>query len=110
MTESTHAPEVLELVKSIYKLYERFGVPDELPFLDWSLSLSWRTPAPGLDRHEEISVDPEFLHHIGWSPWGGCEVHVHLSRDEFTVKGSWSKVRPRVDDLASPSERFGGRD
>ncbi len=101
MTESAHAEEICELVKSIYKLYQRFGVSDELPFLDWSVRLSWSAPTASLDRHEEVSMDSELLHHLSWPAGRSGQIHVHLSRDEFTIQGSWSKIWPRVHDLAS---------
>lgn len=99
-----------ELAESLYQLYTRFGKPDTISLLDGRLSLSWRIAPPSLARYEEISMDAELLHYPSWATWSSSQINVYLYGDELTLKSARSKVRARINDLASTGKGSRGSD
>ena len=104
VSEDGDGKKIRKLAEDLHSIYQRFGEPDYISFLDGGIHFSWGSSPPGLDRYEEIPVDPELLHHLGWTAGSSSEIHIYLDGDELVVQGSRSEVRARVYDLASPRQ------
>ena len=104
MSEGGNGEKVGKLVEVIYAIYQRFGEPDYISFLDGSIHFSWGSPAQGLDRYAEIPVDPELLHHPSRTAGGGREIDFDLYGNESISESTWSKIWAGVYDLASPGQ------
>lgn len=103
MTGTDHE-EIQELVKSIHALYQRFGEPDDISFLDGRVRLSWRAASSGLDRYEEIPVDTELLYNTSWSAGSSSEIHIHFNGDVLIITSQGGEVWSRIHDLAEASK------
>lgn len=98
------AKKLPKLAKSIRGVHSRQRIPDTISFLDWRVNPCWRAASPGLDRHEEISVDPKLLYYLGWATRSCCKVYLYINGYELARKGLGCEVWTRIHDMAEASE------
>src|SRR6266699_3166769 len=91
-----------KLSSRLYGLYSRLGVARRLSLLVRRLDRRGRPPPSSLDRHAEVRLDSELLHHPRRPSWGRCEIHLDLDRGETLIEGAGPNFRSRIDDLAGP--------
>jgi len=96
--------KIRKLAEDIHSIHQRLGKPDYISFLDGGIHFSWGSSPPGLDRYEEIPVDPELLHHPSRTAGGGREIDFDLYGNESISESTWSKIWAGVYDLASPGQ------
>ena len=106
MTEATNASKIFQLAQSLYGLYERFGEPEHLSFLDGCIYLCWSTTPARLDRYEEIPVDPKFLHYLGGTSRDRRKIYLHLYGYELVVTNKGGQIRAGIYDLAEACKEF----
>jgi len=106
MTEVNNGPRLSKLAQGLYGLYERFGEPEHLSFLDGCIYLGWSTTPARLDRYEEIPVDPKFLHYLGGTSWSRRKIDLYLYGYELVVSNQGGQIRAGIYDLAEVSKEF----
>jgi len=104
VSEGGDGEKIRKLAEDIHSIHQRLGKPDYISFLDGGIHFSWGSSPPGLDRYEEISMDPELLHYLSWTAGSSGEIHVHLDGNELVIKSSRGEIRARIDDLASTGQ------